>query len=49
MAEFWTWPAFEMAYTCTEMARRPTSMANIVGAEAFTETDRKSGWRTHRR
>ncbi|HEY5911815.1 MAG TPA: glycosyl hydrolase [Verrucomicrobiae bacterium] len=47
MAEFWTWPAFEMAYTCAAM----TSAAHvygkqIVGAEAFTARDEEK-WLGH--
>jgi hypothetical protein len=39
MAEFWTWPPFEMDYTCAEMA----SVAHVYGkpiaaVEAFTAT-----------
>lgn len=47
MAEFWTWPGFEMAYTCAEMS----SAAHIYGkpiaaAEAFTARDEEK-WLGH--
>ena len=47
MAEFWTWPAYAVAYSCIEM----TSAAHvygkqIVGCEAFTATDAEK-WLGH--
>ncbi len=39
MAEFWTWPAFEMDYSCGEMASAAHVYGKpIVAAEAFTAT-----------
>jgi len=47
MAEFWTWPAYAVAYSCIEM----TSAAHvygkqIIGGEAFTATDAEK-WLGH--
>ncbi len=47
MAEFWTWPGFEMAYTCTSIS----SAAHVYGkriaaAEAFTAMDAEK-WLGH--
>jgi hypothetical protein len=39
MAEFWTWPPFEMNYTCAEMASAAHVYGKpIAGVEAFTAT-----------
>lgn len=40
MAEFWSWGAFGIAYSCTEMASAAHVYGKrILGAEAFTATD----------
>jgi len=40
MAEFWSWPPYEVAYSCTEMASAAHVYGRkIVGAESFTATD----------
>ena len=40
MAEFWSWGAFGIAYSCTEMASAAHVYGRrILGAEAFTATD----------
>src|SRR5882724_9378186 len=40
MAEFWTWPAYGVAYSCIEMASAAHVYGKpIVSAEAFTATD----------
>ncbi len=47
MAEFWTWPAFEGSYACTEMSSAAHVYGKrILGAEAFTATDRER-WLGH--
>jgi len=47
MAEFWTWPAFEMAHTCAEMSSAAHVYGKqIVAAEAFTARDEEK-WLGH--
>ncbi len=47
MAEFWTWPAFEMAYTCAQMSSAAHVYGKpIVAAEAFTARDEEK-WLGH--
>jgi hypothetical protein len=47
MAEFWTWPPYEVAYSCTAMASAAHVYGkSIVGAEAFTATDAEK-WLGH--
>jgi len=47
MAEFWTWPAYGVAYSCMEMASAAHVYGKpIVSAEAFTATDAEK-WVAH--
>lgn len=47
MAEFWSWGAFGIAYSCTEMASAAHVYGRrILGAEAFTATDGEK-WQHH--
>ncbi len=47
MAEFWTWPGFEMAYTCAQMSSAAHVYGKpIVAAEAFTARDEER-WLGH--
>lgn len=47
MGEFWQWPKFVLAETCTEMASAAhTYGKQIVGAEAFTSRDTER-WLSH--
>jgi hypothetical protein len=40
MGEFWSWPKYSAAYSCTEMASAGHVYGRkIIGAEAFTATD----------
>jgi hypothetical protein len=47
MGEFWAWPKYGLAYSCTEMASvAHTYGRKIVGAEAFT-SDHLEKWQSH--
>ena len=47
MGEFWAWPKYGLAYSCTEMASvAHTYGRKIVGAEAFT-SDHLEKWKSH--
>ena len=47
MGEFWSWPPFEVASSCTEMASAAHIYGkHVVGAEAFTATDAEK-WLGH--